>query len=395
MIAWATTILLSVAYVTAAFSTHTVERFWSPDGSDSAAFIHTANAIGSDVPYHERPEWPNEPGRTPIYPAMLALSGMDSTTHSPIIPIAWNLLALVGIGVISTRLAEAFGVSRYAAIYVVAAALPHALMVMSDVMALLFLYGGMLAGLTDDRRLRYVVASGALLGLAALTRNAAGIWMAVVPVIGLLLRRRTLRRAALSVAVSLTVVSPWMIYHHSRTGSYALGSFGLSHMLFTRTIPGIAARGNLGAFARSSDDITKSEVAIMSGASHQERVAFEWRMIGLFRTTATDVGGYLWWIAKNALIESNYDWIRPWGIPVGNGVRQLQMLAGLAWLHIALNMLRRRRLNVTVALLLIVLIPFMQVVLAGFLTMSRIMLPASIGIAALMSPPVSKEEHHA
>lgn len=368
--------VVAVLYAGLAIATSSV-NFWTPAGGDGVTYIHGAWTLTQDVPYHTFEKWPDIPGRSIAYPAILSLLRVTERDSVPYAAFVWNV-AMYALAVYAgSRIAQRFGFSNWSVVPVMWMGLPLVVMMLSDLTALAALYGG-IAVLIDRRSVRSALVAGVLFGVAALTRNAA----MSLAVVGVLVALSAIgwRRVVVSIATMLVVVAPYATYHFHRTGAYAVETLGARYQIAVRTIPSINNRGDLRGMAEESSELVLNKVP----SDPSERADWEMRHIREWLTQlpsplvlmdyAVSMPGWM-------LFYSTGDIRSPWpGVIPHWAVSAVACATGSIWLLCAFVAVRRLRVKELLGISTALGIVTMQSVLMGPLTLDRIILPASIVI---------------
>ena len=358
------------------------------DARDYRAF---AAAICAGEGYPERGNLPFF--RAPGLPFFVALASACETGER----IAWAKVALAVVDTLHVALvfllASLFALGRRVALVVAAAAAVHPLFVVqvTDLrseplaMALFTLSLVLLLCYRKRRRLGLVLASGAVLGLAALVRPpslvalAAWVLFSWIDAADAPVRARALRTAALGLGLAL-VVLPWTARNWTRFGEWLPINDAAGYNFWRSTLPELdrlLVTSDSAEFARSAafleGELTDrvAREAARAAATPGARERWYWQR-GL-EQIGTDPARWARLLWRNVS-----DFWRPWLDPVARG-RWLALASGCLivpfFLLAARGLWRLRRNDLPLALFVTVLFVVITVAHSPFQATVRFRLP--------------------
>jgi hypothetical protein len=210
----------------------------------------------------------------PLYSMLLSVSsfvGGTATIDHRMLSLLVGALVVVPVGVLARRLAG----RTTAVVAMLAAALMPTLWMYAPQVFAEGLYAVLAAALVavliawiDTRRRSLLVATGAMVGLAALTRGEGAILLVtlVAPVVALTHRswRRSIRDSLIVAIVAISLIAPWTVFASVREGQFIpLSTNAATVIAGSNCEPAYSGRfiGSwvLGCYPHSSDPATVSE----------------------------------------------------------------------------------------------------------------------------------------
>jgi len=279
----------------------------------------------------------------------------------------------------------------WASLVALPALIPNAAMLMSDPTALALGYTAMwIAGKGRLENVSIPAISGTLIGIAILMRQAALLYVIVVPVFVLLRYRQDFWRNARSgyiIIISLIMATFYASMVRDQTGMFTVDTTGLSQQLWGRLAPSIASRGNHREMAKMGTENLIMAYSLPDGTTPKERVEFEMvHAIAALKESAHLIPEYIIRTVPSNLWASTEDWRAHYNPPLRKP-RYVFLAATLAmaalWIFGLLQLCRQREWRVCAALGVLLALTLAQSLLSGWTTSGRIMLPATLATAAI------------
>lgn len=331
---------------------------------------------------------PNSPAfdfcRAPLFPYVISILGIRGV-------VLFNTLC-AGIAIISlTQFVRKYTESTVAAWFgMLIAALaiaPIVPAILSDSLCIVLLVGAVAISFRTGISMMLAIIAGVLLGLAAITREAATVWLITLPLAAIIIHgRRSWVKIAIMAAVAVVPPAIQSVRVYSHTGIFSVATFGLSMQMYPLTAAEAYTHGTPAEMTKLVARLAEQKRRDMGPmATVKDRVRYEWDHF--FTAMKTEKHGLVAHFAKAPFyiaLSSPRQWeaqfpglIPRWVVRIVMPPITLLFLLG-SWGLWTCN----RRLFY--AFLILVAPVFAQALLIGPTVTSRTLLPA-IPITALLT----------